>query len=241
MMKKIVLIFSIIAVIVITFLFGSSLNRNNEIEQISIGQSFCNSLLSDMSNGEITVETKAVNKSIIDEYITKIAFTDSEIINLTSYFSFLELENGYDASNPEDSEYSKLTPEELADFQKRMEEYIESFEEDENIFINSNGEKCIKVNDLHRLDNMDATVKYFDGEYIIPKEDIPITLSFLKENAFFDFNLLEVVEKDKNILSFKYENTSNNYPSIFIFDIYFKGNNVENFVLTINGYNPFNY
>ena len=79
MMKKIVLIFSIIAVIVITFLFGSSLNKNNEIEQISIGQSFCNSLLSDMSNGEITVEQARIG------YIG--AFPYAEVISgYTAFF-----------------------------------------------------------------------------------------------------------------------------------------------------------
>ena len=164
---------------------------------------------------------------------------DNNIINLSSYFSFLVEENeDTGVENPEDS---GLTEEELEDLRNRLEESSENFSEETTIFLNNNGNKCIKVNDLRRLSNLDAVVNYIDGEYIIVNEDIPITLSFLKENAFFDFNLLEVVEKDKNILSFKYENTSNNYPSIFIFDIYFKGNSVENFVLTINGYNPFNY
>lgn len=238
-MKKHIFIPILVIVFFFIAVFVFFLNDNNTSTKINVGKSFCDTVISDMSNGVVTMEEDIVNKPLIDEYVEYLVNSDNNIINLSSYFSFLVEENeDTGVENPEDS---GLTEEELEDLRNRLEESSENFSEETTIFLNNNGNKCIKVNDLRRLSNLDAVVNYIDGEYIIVNEDIPITLSFLKENAFFDFNLLEVVEKDKNILSFKYENTSNNYPSIFIFDIYFKGNSVENFVLTINGYNPFNY
>lgn len=233
-MKKVIcfLVFVITAFLIVFCFMNNGLKSTEKLE---LGKAFCESIISDLEQGEVTIEEKYTNRGQISRYVEYLKESDSAIINLSSYFD-INMNESLEAGNPEDS---GLTEEELEDLRNRLNSYKSDFKEDSSIFVDEDGNKCIKVNDLRRLDNLDGVVNYVNGEYVIPVKDIPITFTNLKKNDFFNFKLTDVVEVNKNVLSFKYENTSNEYSSIFIFDIYFNNKGVTNFVLTINGYNPF--
>ena len=107
----------------------------------------------------------------IDEVLNILRQTNEKSFNLTKYFDFIinpeEFKKEVRKSKPE------ATDEDVERIYNTVLNYYPNYEEEETIYINPDGDKCIKVCDIRRLSNNDGIVKYFNGEYSIYEYDIP--------------------------------------------------------------------
>ena len=107
----------------------------------------------------------------IDKVLNILRQTNEKSFNLTKYFDSIinpeEFKKEVRKSKPE------ATDEDVERIYNTVLNYYPNYEEEETIYINSNGDKCIKICDIRRLSNNDGIVKYFNGEYCIYEYDIP--------------------------------------------------------------------
>ena len=189
-MKKIIICFLIIVLSFGVVYAYSSCKVHNEIDN---GFEICNQIIDSLNNGNNILDNDIKGKNKVDSFLLEMKELDEQYINLTEYFSFIiDIESAKE-------EIKKIKPEitEQEEIDKLINSvyYISnSFTEEETIFVNENGEKCIRVNDLRRLDTGDGIVKYFNGEYIIPKKDIPLTYTEMLEKELFVDKVKEIVE-----------------------------------------------
>lgn len=213
-MKKIIICFLIIVLSFGVVYAYSSCKVHNEIDN---GFEICNQIIDSLNNGNNILDTDIKGKNKVDSFLLEMKELDEQYINLTEYFSFIiDIESAKE-------EIKKIKPEitEQEEIDKLINSvyYISnSFTEEETIFVNENGEKCIRVKDLRRLDTGDGIVKYFNGEYIIPKKDIPLTYTEMLEKELLvdkesveisgkviQNSLLKLTKKDEDgTLSFKW-------------------------------------
>ena len=180
-MKRIIICFLIVVLSFGIVYAYFSCKVHNEIDN---GFEICNQIMDSVNLGENKLEDNVKGREKVDNFILEMKELDEQYINLTEYFSFII---DIDSAKEEIKKMKpEITEEEEIDKLINSVYYIsDSFVEEETIFLNENGEKCIKVKDLRRLDTGDGIVKYFNGEYIIPKKDIPLTYTDMKENDLF--------------------------------------------------------
>lgn len=194
MMKKIIICFLIIVLSFGVVYAYSSCKVHNEIDK---GFYICNQIIDSLNKGNNILDADIKGKDKIDSFLLEMKGLDEQYINLTEYFSFIiDIESAKE-------EIKKVKPEitEQEEIDKLINSvyYIsDSFVEEDTIFLNENGNKCIKVKDLRRLDTGDGIVKYFNGEYIIPKKDIPLTYTEMLEQGLFTDKEKQIIE-DTNI------------------------------------------
>lgn len=180
-MKKIIICFLIIVLSFGVVYAYSSCKVHNEIDN---GFEICNQIIDSVNLGENKLEDNVKGREKVDNFILEMKELDEQYINLTEYFSFII---DIDSAKEEIKKIKpEITEEEEIDKLINSVYYISaSFVEEETIFLNENGEKCIKVKDLRRLNTGDGIVKYFNGEYIIAKKDIPLTYTEMLEKELF--------------------------------------------------------
>lgn len=180
-MKKIIICFLIIVLSFGVVYAYSSCKVHNEIDN---GFEICNQIIDSVNLGENKLEDNVKGRKKVDNFILEMKELDEQYINLTEYFSFII---DIDSAKEEIKKIKpEITEEEEIDKLINSVYYIsDSFVEEETIFLNENGEKCIKVKDLRRLNTGDGIVKYFNGEYIIAKKDIPLTYTEMLEKELF--------------------------------------------------------
>lgn len=196
MMKKIIICFLIIVLSFSAVYAYSSCKVHNEID---VGFRICHQIIDSVNLGENKLQEDIKGREKVDNLILEIKELDEQYINLTEYFSFIiDIESAKE-------EIKKMKPEitESEEIDKLINSvyYIsDSFVEEETIFLDENGDKCIKINDLRRLDTGDGIVKYFNGEYIIPKKDIPLTYIEMLEKELFVDKAKEIVEINGKVI-----------------------------------------
>ena len=84
-MKKVIcfLVFVITAFLIVFCFMNNGLKSTEKLEQ---GKAFCESIISDLEQGEVTIEEKYTNRGQISRYVEYLKESDSAIINLSSYF-----------------------------------------------------------------------------------------------------------------------------------------------------------
>lgn len=239
-MKKIMVVASIIVIIVVVCIIFTTTSNISSKEAIEKGTNFCDNLILCLKNGEHT-NSDLKNISMFNKNIDTLIDSDNRLINLTEYFKDIivieEVEEEYVISSE-----SGLSEEEISELLAKYgngQNNKRTVEEDKNIFKNEYDEKCIKVNDLNQLTNGDYTIKYYDGEYVINKEDVVPTYKQLKDKNYFDFELISATKVDKNEYEFIYRNSINDYNTTFIFNVIYKNGNIDNFTFVVVDYNPF--
>lgn len=239
-MKKIMVVASIIVIIAVVCIIFTTTSNISSKEAIEKGTNFCDNLILCLKNGEHT-NSDLKNISMFNKNIDTLIDSDNRLINLTEYFKDIivieEVEEEYVISSE-----SGLSEEEISELLAKYgngQNNKRTVEEDKNIFKNEYDEKCIKVNDLNQLTNGDYTIKYYDGEYVINKEDVVPTYKQLKDKNYFDFELISATKVDKNEYEFIYRNSINDYNTTFIFNVIYKNGNIDNFTFVVVDYNPF--
>jgi hypothetical protein len=180
-MKRIIICFLIVVLSFGIVYAYFSCKVHNEIDN---GFEICNQIIDSVNLGENKLEDNVKGREKVDNFILEMKELDEQYINLTEYFSFII---DIDSAKEEIKKIKpEITEEEEIDKLINSVYYIsDSFVEEETIFLNENGEKCIKVKDLRRLNTGDGIVKYFNGEYIIAKKDIPLTYTEMLEKELF--------------------------------------------------------
>ena len=239
-MKKIMVVASIIVIIAVVCIIFTTTSNISSKEAIEKGTNFCDNLILCLKNGE-HAKSDLKNISMFNKNIDTLIDSDNRLINLTEYFKDIivieEVEEEYVISSE-----SGLSEEEISELLAKYgngQNNKRTVEEDKNIFKNEYDEKCIKVNDLNQLTNGDYTIKYYDGEYVINKEDVLPTYKQLKDKNYFDFELISATKVDKNEYEFIYRNSINDYNTTFIFNVIYKNGNIDNFTFIVVDYNPF--
>lgn len=199
-MKKIILflIFSI-------FLFAFSYSYTSCITHNRVDKSLevCNNIIESIQIGENIVDKEIIGYEKVDELLNILKDRKELPINLSEYFSNIINTNNFSDRIKEDR--PNITEEELNDIYKKVFGNSDSFIEEETIFVDKNGNKCIKLKDLRRLDNGDGVIKYFNGEYIIDKKYIPLFYNELQRDNKFNFTFFDYI-KDKNLFVFVNDN-----------------------------------
>lgn len=118
------------------------------------------------------VSSNYIGYEKIDTLLEELRKTNDREFNLTKHFDFIinpeKFKEEVRKSKPE------ATEEEVEKIYNTVLNYNPNFVEEETIYINESGDKCIKIKDIRRLHNNDGIVKYFNGEYQIYEHEIPL-------------------------------------------------------------------
>lgn len=197
-MKKVIICIVIILSFIIVYGF-TSCNTHLKIEKTN---ELCDNIIQSILSGKNTVNISGSEK--IDNLINELEKNENAVINLTEYFN--------DIINPEEfkaevkKEKIDATEEEIEKIYNSVLNYNPDFVEEETIYIDNKGNKCIKVKDLRRLSNNDGLIRYFNGEYIISKLDIPLLYSQIIEKHSENkvYYCIDNYEYNKNICIYDY-------------------------------------
>ena len=197
-MKKVIICIVIILSFIIVYGF-TSCNTHLKIEKTN---ELCDNIIQSILSGKNTVNISGSEK--IDNLINELEKNENAVINLTEYFN--------DIINPEEfkaevkKEKIDATEEEIEKIYNSVLNYNPNFVQEETIYIDNKGNKCIKVTDLRRLSNNDGLVRYFNGEYIISKLDIPLLYSQIIEKHSENkvYYCIDNYEYNKNICIYDY-------------------------------------
>lgn len=188
----------VLVLILCLFIILFSINKIID-KRIEKGIELCENVLNSFQSGIYQTDSVEINNCL-----DKLKQRDDVSINLSEYFRDIVNEDLYEEALHK--EKSELSDEEIKKLKDGVLIIDNSFVEEETIYINNNGEKCIKVKDLRYLDTGDAVVKYIDGEYVINKQDIPITYKYMKDNGYFDNKLYDIQKVGYNSYVFNCSN-----------------------------------
>ena len=197
-MKKVIICIIIILSFILVYGF-TSCNTHLKIEKTN---ELCDNIIQSILTGNNTVSITGSDK--IDNLINELENNENAVINLTEYFNYII--NYEEFKLQVSKERPEATDEEIEKIYNSVLNYNPNFVEEETIYIDNNGNKCIKVKDLRRLSNNDGIIKYFNGEYIISELDIPLLYSQIKkkysENKIY--YCINSYEYNKNICTYDY-------------------------------------
>ena len=194
-MRKIILFFIIaIFLFICVYSYTSCVTHSRVDKSIEL----CNTIIESIQLGENKVDKSIEGYEKVDNVIEELKGRDELPVNLTEYFSEIINKEGFFEEVKRDK--PDITEEELNKMYNQVFGNSISFVQEETIFIDTNGNKCIKLKDLRRLDNGDGVVKYFNGEYIIDKKYIPLSYSELQNSNSLDFVLSEYIKEDNSFV-----------------------------------------
>ena len=205
-MKKVILF-----LIILIFLFICVYSYTSCVTHLRLDKSIelCETIIKSIQLGENKVDKNIEGYEKVDKVIKELKDRDELPINLTEYFSeIINIDGFFEEINKDKSD---ITEEELEKIYNQVFGNNTSFVEEETIFIDNSGNKCIQLKDLRRLDNGDGVVKYFNGEYIIDNKYIPLSYSELQNINSLDFVLCEYINEEN---SFVYINKNGDILSI---------------------------
>ena len=211
-MKKVILF-----LIILIFLFICVYSYTSCVTHLRLDKSIelCDTIIKSIQLGENKVDKNIEGYEKVDKVIKELKDRDELPINLTEYFSeIINIDGFFEEINKDKSD---ITEEELEKIYNQVFGNNTSFVEEETIFIDNSGNKCIQLKDLRRLDNGDGVVKYFNGEYVIDKKYIPLSYIDIKikKQIFNNFNYCFI---DNVILKF--------YNSFFVIELNYKTNEI---------------